>query len=110
MMYLFLNESDHLLFKAASVTNISVDHLKDSCQSVSSSQGSIFFAPLLQGETIALAGLRAESVPVAVVFSIFDDLNVIGTHDDILVESLLILLTSETERAELRSLHYSVLC
>lgn len=82
MKYLFLNGPDLLLFKASSVTDISVGYLKDSCQPATSSQGSIFSFPLLQGAMVALTGLRAKSVPVSVFFSIFHDLNVIGTHDD----------------------------
>lgn len=67
--------------KASSVTDTSVGHLKDSCQPVSLSQGSIFSSPPLQRATVALTGLRAESVPVSAFFSIFHDLKCIGRHD-----------------------------
>lgn len=49
------------------VTDIFVGHLKDSCQSASSSHGSISFS--LQGMMAALTGQRAQPVPLCFLIS-----------------------------------------
>lgn len=82
MKRLFLNGTDRLLFKAASVTDVSVGHLNDSCQPASSSQGSIFSSPPLWGAAVALTGLRAESEAVSAFLSVLHYLKLFSTHGD----------------------------